>query len=297
MVNQTLHQHDVMLVADIPLSRSWPSDSRYWWPTSDGVYTFKTGYWLGMLGRERTWQLAFSTIEAPMWKRVWSLQGPPKLRHFIWQACKGSLAVKAQLRHRHIVPDATCQTCGAPDETIIHALFQCPLVDEIWRLSSLVSMVNMAPFSAFADHFLWMMNNATVEEFHLFSTLTWAALLCRNKALFDTSPPSPSLMVVVFCRLVKDYVEYQKKVGSTARNASCGASGSWSKPLVGWVKVNVDAHVSMGNGVRLGVVTRDHDGDVLAATVMRVRSRWEASGAEVAAARYGVGIARRFGLA
>lgn len=45
-------EQNVML--DIPLSNLWSKDRRYWRPTSNGIYTVISAYWLVMLGHLQT---------------------------------------------------------------------------------------------------------------------------------------------------------------------------------------------------------------------------------------------------
>lgn len=45
------------LIREIPLSARKPCDLQYWWPTRDGMYFTKSGYWLGRLGHLRGWAL------------------------------------------------------------------------------------------------------------------------------------------------------------------------------------------------------------------------------------------------
>uniref|UniRef100_A0A803MUD6 Reverse transcriptase zinc-binding domain-containing protein n=1 Tax=Chenopodium quinoa TaxID=63459 RepID=A0A803MUD6_CHEQI len=78
-----------------------------------------------------------------------ALRAPLKLQCFIWSACKGNLAMKKRLVHRHVTEDETCQVCGAGNETIIHALFHCEAAAEIWRHSNLVNLL----VGALADSF------------------------------------------------------------------------------------------------------------------------------------------------
>lgn len=68
------------------------------------MYSVKSGYWLGVLGREQ----AIASDNSDLWKLVWNLGGPPKLAHFIWQACRGNMAVKEVLFRRHIAQYELC---------------------------------------------------------------------------------------------------------------------------------------------------------------------------------------------
>lgn len=66
---------------------------------------------------------ATSGDNAELWRLVWGLSGPPKLSHFAWQVCKGSMAVKEVLYRRHIANDELCVCCGLEVESITHVLF------------------------------------------------------------------------------------------------------------------------------------------------------------------------------
>lgn len=43
----------VKAIQTIPLSKNWPRDSLFWWHTSNGAYSVKSGYWLGLLSGAR----------------------------------------------------------------------------------------------------------------------------------------------------------------------------------------------------------------------------------------------------
>lgn len=97
-----------------------------------GMFYVKSVYWLRMLGHTRTWQVNNGQHENDMWRLVWSIEGPPKLKHFMWRACKGSLAVKERICYRHYTADNMCQICGKV-EIIIHFLFEYEHDANIWQ--------------------------------------------------------------------------------------------------------------------------------------------------------------------
>lgn len=43
-INMFFSAEDGPKVMDIPLSKFWPRDERYWWPNVDGCYSVKSGY-------------------------------------------------------------------------------------------------------------------------------------------------------------------------------------------------------------------------------------------------------------
>ncbi|KAL2942356.1 hypothetical protein RDABS01_030706, partial [Bienertia sinuspersici] len=87
-----------------------------------------------------------------LWRTVWHLEGPPKLRHFVRNACKGNMAVKERLVHHHIIASSVCLVCATKQETIIHSLFESTLAWELWRHIELSSFLVNSASSSFAEH-------------------------------------------------------------------------------------------------------------------------------------------------
>lgn len=46
------------------------------------------------------------------------MEGTPKLHHFVWRACAGSLTTKG--KDRHIIEDMRCDHCNGKEESIVH---------------------------------------------------------------------------------------------------------------------------------------------------------------------------------
>ncbi|CAN6999298.1 unnamed protein product, partial [Brassica rapa subsp. trilocularis] len=76
-----------------------------------------------------------SLVVHPM-MRVLLQNSNPFLRryklHFICQTISGQLAVTTNLAHRHMRCDDHCPRCGAEDETINHAISECPPCLQTW---------------------------------------------------------------------------------------------------------------------------------------------------------------------
>lgn len=66
-------------ILTLPISPTALNDTLFWGPNKDGRYIVKSGYWLGRLGVEAQQR----DPNNQLWIKVWSIQGPPKLRHFI----------------------------------------------------------------------------------------------------------------------------------------------------------------------------------------------------------------------
>uniref|UniRef100_A0A7N2LPB7 Reverse transcriptase zinc-binding domain-containing protein n=1 Tax=Quercus lobata TaxID=97700 RepID=A0A7N2LPB7_QUELO len=60
-----------------------------------------------------------------IWKKIWKLKFPNKIRHFLWRAAKDSFPTKQNLRLRHIPIDDTCDGCSDQSESLMHCLWLC----------------------------------------------------------------------------------------------------------------------------------------------------------------------------
>ena len=113
-------------------------DSRKWGLTRNGCYSSQSGYrFLDTLRFINGLQQGLPPVEKQVWKKIWKIGAPSKIRHFLWRALSGALAVKERLRPRGIQLDTTCSVCSNAAETICHALFTCPRAQEVWVKSNI----------------------------------------------------------------------------------------------------------------------------------------------------------------
>ncbi|KMT13728.1 hypothetical protein BVRB_4g081080 [Beta vulgaris subsp. vulgaris] len=177
---QHFTEEDAALVREIPLSERKPVDVQYWWPVKDGVYTTKSGYWLGRLGHLKGWMNRFGGGNGDAWSIIWNLGGPPKLAHFLWRACVAALATRGRLYDRHLLVDGTCAHCAEQSESIVHAICTCSLVAPIWDSSPFHQLIVDCPSSSFVELFMWMHSKLDRSDLLSFASLAWAAWSFRN---------------------------------------------------------------------------------------------------------------------
>jgi len=51
-----------------------------------------------------------------VWRKLWKIPCPSKVRHFIWRLARDSLAVKMNIRRRGVLLDTRCPVCYCLDE-------------------------------------------------------------------------------------------------------------------------------------------------------------------------------------
>ena len=95
------------------------------------------------------------------------IRDPPKLKLFIWQTISGQLAVTSNLAHRHMRCDNHCPKCGAEDETINLATFECPTALQTWAHATTPNPPLMFPSASHytnIDYLFWWKNDIEDPE-------------------------------------------------------------------------------------------------------------------------------------
>jgi hypothetical protein len=78
-----------------------------------------------------------SSSMLPVWKTLWDLNVPAKIKIYCWRVLLGAIPCNDVLANRHMQPSFQCQLCMNDRESMCHALFTCPRVNDIWKLLGL----------------------------------------------------------------------------------------------------------------------------------------------------------------
>lgn len=81
LIHDMFNARDASLILSIPLSNN-ESDYRYWKKEKLGSYSIKSAY---VLIQENK-LLQNSTLDHRVWRRMWNLKIPPKVKHLVWRA-------------------------------------------------------------------------------------------------------------------------------------------------------------------------------------------------------------------
>lgn len=193
----------------IPISDINQSDTLYWAYSKNGVNTVRSAYWFGMESNYATTNI---NEDHSLWKRIWSITGPPKMKHFLWRACKGSLPVNVERHRRHWTENPICSRCNSAEETVIHALLKCPTTAVVWSTHPSMPLLNQAPTSSFNACLDWLWSHATKDELADALSLMWASWFVRNKQVMSSENVDAVSITIDFSNLIRDYEKYARKV-------------------------------------------------------------------------------------
>ena len=142
------------------------------WPLSPvGEYSVKSAY--RVLAAEVTNGLPSSSGGACslLWKRIWKIHAPQRIKHFIWRAAKDSLPTKQNLVQQKIPMDVTCSLCEDYQEMLLHALWLCVQAKLVWKSDSRFSGLYRNAHRSFVDLLDSIFEQGSVFFVALFSTI------------------------------------------------------------------------------------------------------------------------------
>ncbi|XP_075670149.1 uncharacterized protein LOC142639906 [Castanea sativa] len=115
------------------------------------------------------------------------------------------LPTRANLFRRKIPINPLCAICGQVDETIAHALWECPLARNVWALvrGKLQKCGVMAPnFHLLARQ---MVAKLTGPELELWAMVAWSIWNARNRYHSEAKQSQPSDILHGATSLLQDY--------------------------------------------------------------------------------------------
>ena len=264
---------DAEHILNIPLSHNRVSDFVSWPYTKTGAYTVKSAYIMVKCAaaylKESVNGKGGSSNQAAIaggWKRIWSINAPPKMKIVLWRFAHDCLPTGHQLRRRNISTCDLCCHCGR-HETIEHTFISCQYVAEIWRelkkRSGFKSLVKY--FGSPRDWISQMLAGCTEMEATILVIAIWHIWESRNAVRNGKNEVHPHCIVEKILAYVDMVLLHMFKPVPSNRCDSPRRK-KWDPPPEGWVMVNVDAAVfQRANRMGMGIVIRNHKSEFLAA--------------------------------
>ncbi|KAK7269699.1 hypothetical protein RIF29_22433 [Crotalaria pallida] len=236
-----------------------------------------------------------STSATPLeqrWKKIWTTQEAlPRVKETVWRACKHTLPVRVALRRRGVQVDPTCPCCDQEEETVSHAILSCPRAQQVWFASPLglrTSMSNNHGLEEWLTHIIQTTDKKfTAKVFNLI----WAVWNRRNQRVFNNR-----WLEIEEVLHRASWVE----VPSTGPSPHKDRVEHWNPPHrfqhVAYAKVNIYASVKQSVGTGLGLVVRDNEGAILAASSHFMEETLELSLADAVALKWAIKKSVELGL-
>ena len=138
LIRQTFWPQDVDLILSIPVHVEM-EDVVAWHYDSKGLFTLRSAYKVQRAYEKRTSKkgeasssCAGADMDKLLWKKLWKLNCPGKIKHHLWCMAHNSLAVRKELSRRGMDLDTKCVMCSRYDEDGAHLFFKCKCVKHVW---------------------------------------------------------------------------------------------------------------------------------------------------------------------
>ena len=270
LVRQALGAEEADLVLGIPLSMHLPPDRCIWDVNRKGKFTVRSAHKSLMEGLDNgsEGESSDGTVMKQIWRSIWGMKTPNKIRSFAWKAFRGILPTKENLKRRHVIVDDLCETCGKEPENYSHLFWFCDKVAKVWSNCKLVFPFQIEKRWNFID-VIWQIirqkpTNSTLLEKTV--TVCWEIWKNRNALRHGGTRKPGRAIVHSAMALVEEYRSANEVVSPINPSEAI----KWHPPESPKYKLNIAGAVFIGlKASGMGMLVRDSEGRVMAAMSRR----------------------------
>lgn len=102
----------------------------------NGSFTVKSTYYVAakIIEKGEHEEGISNSSTLPIWRKIWQLKVPPKVKIFVWRACMNGLPTTYNLRYRGVSSASFCSLCDRCKESTTHALLHYTHAIKTWVL-------------------------------------------------------------------------------------------------------------------------------------------------------------------
>ena len=111
--------------------------------------------------------------DGSVWKKIWKVRVPHKIRHFLSHAAMDSLPTKQNLVAWHIPVGNVCDGCGDHSELVMYALWLCDQVCSVWMTDSGFLFLVQEKCRMFLELLEVLFSHGSCYRVALLATVAW----------------------------------------------------------------------------------------------------------------------------
>ena len=209
-------RHTCEDILRVPLTNTTARDMLIWKENKLNSFTVKSAYRVAQeLLNPTKGGHSMAGVFRRVWKSVWTLNTPPKVRLFLWRAYFNILLTWDNLCRKNLQVEPCCAICYQPRETMCHTLWECPLTRNVWALVKGKIQKSAAQASDFLVLTRNMLERLPKEEMERWSIIAWAIWNARNRFYlknFQTQPKTILRDVLSFLHEYQELVAQQRTI-------------------------------------------------------------------------------------
>ena len=240
---------EVDTILKISLSHNLPEDKLIWIGNKRGEFTVKMCLlcWTKLLDTKDEGECSTGDPNAQLWKKMWSLKLPAKIKIFSWWVGVNGLPVLTNMVAKGMQISCVCLIYGEETENLIHALISCDYALSVWPLwqdRPIKVLLNAKDFIGLVHQ---ISSYSIAKHLEFFFAISWS-IWCPWWEWSAT-----------LANLAKNIVEDFYKAISVDFPLKQTIQRGWVAPLSSYFKVNVDGDSSIdGCGTSgVGVIIRN----------------------------------------
>ena len=244
-----------------------------WTGTKKGNFTVRSAYQLlrSQLAQQEPSTSSATSLNTKLWNGIWSARVQPKVKMFIWRACKNILPTQTNLFDKGVTQTFSCLWCEDEAETTDHVLWNCEFAQRVWLASTVPIPPRYDFHMSFADFISCALNDIQSPSIEIMFTTAWELWNARNALLYE----GVVCNVVDICQkaagMAVDFLELDARLDVDNVVMRMGKYDKWKPPPISRYKMNIGLHVINGQrGVGVGFLIRNSQGLVIAAQSMKI---------------------------
>ncbi|KAL0361374.1 UNVERIFIED_CONTAM: hypothetical protein Sradi_3821900 [Sesamum radiatum] len=138
VVRGMFRDEDVNAILAIPLDMG-RTDLLWWHFEQHSRHLVRSGYRIlkqGLVAGDVSTNQGSASGGLVNWNFIWKVVVPPKVRLFIWRACRNLLPTSFNLQCRGGLVEGACPWCGIGRDDLLHTLIYCHFTHFVWALSN-----------------------------------------------------------------------------------------------------------------------------------------------------------------
>ena len=168
-------REEAAAICKIPLSRRNIVDSVVWLHTENGKYSVKFGYHVArkVMRKDDGFGSSNGVGGQQVWKKIWQLHMPNKLKIFGWRACQDILPTRVNLFRMKIITEKGCQCCTGIPKSAIHSIWECGAVQDMWAGCAIKLQNCTTVFHDIVALFEYVLDRLSTAKLETFLAQAW----------------------------------------------------------------------------------------------------------------------------